>query len=761
MTYPIRPRKPRSKRLKYLVTGFSAAAALAVIAVFSYYALKDQRRVKKYRQALETYDKGDFNHAEKQLIECFSSDPNNEAVLVKLAELNEKEKRYRNAAFYYRSASNLNPFDTRLLDGRLRALDSGRLYAELISDLEKLPPAKRAPYTELLIHAKLTRGEKEQARQLLEALPPDRRNSDRIRFDSFVLNSEDAKKKPSEAEIDAGLANFTKSADAGVAFSALFMQFLRRSAAGNLQGAEEALVRAAELNPECALYLLGDLYFETGRYAEACVTYRKALQSNLPTASAVRYAEALFEGGRKNEIKDLAKAFQRGSKEILRTGNYLEAMTSYLDGHYRLTADKLKTLDNSFRSPTALMLMLDTGIRTDNAAMVAGVLREMRNMPKFRERMKDIGQSVMPMLARLYSSRRIAEAAPVADLLYSQRNPDLLLTRIRLLDRSETGMLTYDEVAFALEKFPSDPVILSIAARRALRNGDFKEMLELTRRNLAGGNRELETKLQEVTALEKLGRIDEAAAKLAALRAAAPDQLELFKRQLSFAIRHDRLELLHTLYREAAGSPQPPIRELAFLPEAELDFRAGKTAEGVALLTARPATEVLKVADPENWELLYLIALRLGSADAIDPAAAIYEKLKVVLPDPSMARLNLSELYAARGRKAEALSEAQDVWMHNHNLPAAREAYAMRLAESGKYEDALPIFREFNRRHQETTRLAEARKMSLEKLIPPAFNAGKLDDCLEYCAELLRDDPANPIALEFRKKIAIVKENKG
>ncbi len=753
------PKKSKSnRRLKYILFGFAAVIALAVIAVFSIHSIKDARRIAQCRRAIAAADRGDLENAEKLLLECFRKDPNNETVILKLAEVNEKTKRYRNAAAYYRALSALNPFVPAYTEGRLRTLDAGRLYSELVSDIQTMSAEKREPYTEYLIHAKLVQGDAKQARQLLDSLPESRKQSERMRFDAFILDSSNPASKLNPAQINAELAKFSRNADESVAFSALLVLFFRNIEAGNTAEAERLLKRAVEINPECALYLLGDFYFAGNRLAEASAAYSKAMQRNLPVSSSIHYAETLFAEKKSGELKSLAQAFRRGNKEFLRIGNYLDAMVDYLADDYRAAAAKLLATEQSFRSPTALTLMLDTGVKTDNVELTVMALREIRAQERFKARLPEITEGIMPMLARLYIARRITEAAPLAEMLHSPRKPDVLTTRILLLDKSRSGLISVGEISAALKNFPDDPVILSIAARRALQTKDFAEMLALTRRGQAAGDNDLDSRFREITALEGLGRLDEAERLFASLAAADPGNVLLFKRRLTFAVRRNRLALLAALRQEATASKKEAIRNLAVLPQAELLFRAGKTAEGVAQLTARPLTELLDADDIEDRGLLYFAALRLGKADAVKPAIAIYEKLKNVLPDPSMVQLNLSELYAVSGRDAEALSEAQAVWTRNHTLPPAMECYAMRLVEAGRYAEALPVLRDI-RRGNDTPRTIEARKTALEKLIASSFAADQLDRCGQYCAELLDNNPDNPSALEFRKKIAAAKQS--
>ena len=716
---------------------------LVIGGVFVVHAVKNARQTQRYQTALAAYDRGDYVEAETRLLNYLKEDRNQENAWVKLAELYGKQQRWRSAARCWRFAASLNSLNETYARAHVEALLRTRSFRAVAEAIGRLPEAQQKPFRPALCLAWLMGGQLEKAKLLLAALPGDPGDV-RLRWLHFLADH--------AAQWTAGkrqaqlpqLAVFARSSDEVVAFEALMQLFQAAMDGKKMAEAESWLQRLAEINPEYALPLLGDFYYQARRYGDAYRAYQKATRDGLPQDAVFRYADVLFFLNKPTELKQLAPVFQTGKREAMLCGFYIEALVAYLEQNVEALGKNLKQLDASVTSPLAVVMKFDYALRSAQVPLLVAVFQEITRRRELADFAPTAYEKVQPLLAKLYAERKIAEAAPLVRLLYPGHRDNLRLARMFFLDQGMTETVAAEELDSALQKFPDDPVLLTVAVDDRLRKGEFQAALPLAERNLAAGNTSVYAAVQEVMALDGCGRGDAARKKYEQLRNQHPDNAEILKSYLAFCLRRNRP------LPELGSAPQ--FQALQRLLAGERAFRDQQTARMIEDFSAPALLQALDPAKPEDQALLYHMALRLGGADALKPAIAIYEKLKPVVAEPLLIQLNLAELYAAAGEKDAALREARAAWVSRGAVPAAQACYGLRLAESGDDGKALAQLGPLVAGKSDDPRIFPAWVKVLEKLIAKSYQAGRYGECLDYCGQLRRGAPDNAVARDYGGK---------
>lgn len=765
-----------SKRVKVIVLVAVILAAAATATVFGSYTIRSSQMVGLLSDAAAAETAGDgfaaagakadadasFSEAEKLYMQCLSRDVNNETALTGVARVLGKQNRWREASFRWSRAITLNPFKKEYKEAYIKALLNSVNYPVLSNYINSLPAdEQRDPkIVELKIFAEICCGQMLKAQELLLPLADKTiADSPKLRFAQFRLDSLTSSKPD---EVRKQLEQFAQGDDPDVKLVALVMLaedgFAKRNPsateeenAETLAPVKDILLRIVELNPGEGLPILGNFYFLTGDFVNAVDIYTKSLKYGISSRMAMRYGEALAEQKNLAQLKQLAKYFRGGTKTELMTGYYLNMLAAFLERDYKVILENLKRLDNSFETPVALMIALDAYVHEGNVPKVVSIIKTIQTDSRYSHLFPFAFQMSLPLLSKLYDDKQLDQLAPLAAALQQPDVPNLLLTRIVLLDALRKGSLDYMNVQEALKAFPKDPAVLDIASIYALQRGKFDEMLAYVTRNQETGNNSVSVALQRVIALEGSNRMDEADAKFRELVETMPDNAAMAKNYLSFSVRNRRTASLDWLIAKFQSVANPQLAVIVPLAMAEKEFIAGKLAAVSENLKKVIALNVLSERNPEDIELLYRIAFLFASADAIDQAIDIYERLENIYPDRALILLNMSELYAAKQDKAKALSLAERAWRMRDQWSTARACYGLRLFEAGDYEQALRMLDPLMNRPVEP-RVEKAWADALEIKIKQVYEKGDYNQCLADTTSLLRREPANRIGLEYTAK---------
>lgn len=724
----------KNKILRWVLLLAAILIVIAAVGVSSVVMFKSRQQVATFVQAGEAFRSGDYALAKNKLKAVLRKDYSHEGAWVMLAEIFEVQNLWRPAASCWNRIVSLNRLEDKYIVRRVNALYRSMDYKELIAAVQSLPEAKRKPFLGMYAVALVRSGRPADAAKVLTQLD---RQSEAARLVSLFLKSP----TPSYAD----LKPFFAAADPVVAEEALLSAYDIAFRDQKFAAAEEVLKLAAERNPEVATYLLGDFYFSRNEMKASSDAYSRANNYFMPEASAVHWAEALFLQTQLADLKKLDGKFVRGGKTTMLYSAYVRAMIAYLENDFDTLGKHLELFDGALNTQIAAMMKFGYGLKTGNIKDVTEAVAAFKAIPGRPFDAKGILERVRPMLEFYYQRGRFKEAAGLAGLLNSIKPPDILLTRLVLLGKAATGELTPAEVRRELAVFPKDPVLNRLAIVAALEKNDNKASLALIEKQIAGGDGGVEVQALQLEALERLGKTTEALALYERMRNERPDDQRLTRRYLAFCCRNGLEKQLRS-FKGGANLELIAAMELAVLHK---DPAALKT-----ILKNPKLWEGLNADEEADRELMYTVAMRLAEADEFDPAIALYIKLKPVMRDPLLIELNLAELYAAAGRKDEALAEAKGAWMKQSTLAVTRSCYAIRLCESGQWQEALPLLEmEFN-----DLRIQPYLIKALEHCVVASFGRGSTAECGRLLNKLSRFAPDNPVAKEYRAKLTAQKQ---
>ncbi|MGE4564409.1 MAG: tetratricopeptide repeat protein [Victivallaceae bacterium] len=725
-----------NKILRWILLLAATLIVIAAVGVSTVVFFKSRRQVATFVQAGEAFRSGDYALAKNKLKAVLRKDYSHEGAWVMLAGIFETQNLWRPAASCWNRIVSLNRLEEKYTVRRINALYRSMDYKELIAAVQALPEAGREPFLGMYAVALVRSGQGADAARVLARLD---RQSEAARLVGLLLKSP----TPSYAD----LKPFFAAADPVVAEEALLCAYDGAFGEQKFAVAEELLKQAAERNPEVATYLLGDFYFSRGEMKAASEAYSRANNYYMPESSAVHWAEALFLQTQLADLKKLDGKFVRGGKTTMLYSAYVRAMTAYLENDFDTLGKHLELFDGSINTQIAAMMKFGYGLKTGNIKDVTEAVAAFKAIPGRPFDAKGILDRVRPMLEFYYQRGRFAEAAGLAGLLSSIKPPDILLTRLELLGKASTGELTPAAVRRELAVFPNDPVLNRLAIVAALGKNDNKAGLALIEKQIAGGDGGAEVQALQLEALERLGKIPEALTLYDRMRKERPDDPQLTRRYLAFCCRNG----LEKQLRSFKGDP-----DLELIAAMELAVLHKDSAALSSILKNPKLWEGLNADGEPDRELMYTVAMRLAEADEFEPAIALYNKLKPVMRDPLLIELNLAELYAAAGRREEALAEAKSAWMRQSTLAVTRSCYAIRLCESGQWQEALPLLEmEFN-----DPRIQPYLIKALEHCIVDSFARGSAAECGRLLNKLSRIAPDNPVAREYRAKLTAKNQSK-
>lgn len=715
--------------------------------IFVYYLVRAHQRTMRFQKALKQLEAGNIPFAKRLLSISINEDPNNELAFVKMAELITKEGRWSNAAQLWRRAAILNPLKAEYRQAEIDALLHGRLYNELLTALEqeakdtKLSPQQNTyqAYANYKLDRVLIAEE-----IFLSITDRETLLTPMARLLEVVLNI----KKNSDAVRLRQLTELTESEDPVVAFEALDHLARQFMLDKQSEAAENTLIRARNLNPECGMPILGQFYFFNNNFDAAIPIFQEILDNGTDPVIAVMLGEALASQNRLDEIRKLSDQYRVGNKTILQVGIYLDALHAFGRQDFEALCDNVKRIKGVYKTPVALLMSLHAAVYerdVNGIRQVVDSIRATRNADVLLEQAQGI---VTPLIKTFFDAQNFIAAANLADLFQNPNNPNLFLARVSLAGNFDQKLLRRRDIQAALQAFPDDPVVLRIAAELAMQNRQFDEALTHIERNLRNGNTTEPIRLQYILALQNTGQTDRAISQYQELLKDNPDNRAMTYNYFAFCVSNNRKNELQALLADTKQRPQPEQRYLAPYIEAELALLNNDVATMVAILKKAISEQALGTDKREDVELIYRVAYLLALMDETQPAIELYERIADVYPIPIMIQLNLAELYASIGEYEKALELAQAAWQSNGSLLAVQECLGLRLVETKHYARAVQLLGLPVDSKKGTPRALEAWRFAMEELIKDAFSAKKYLDCLNLGQQLLRHFSNNQVALD-------------
>lgn len=716
------------------------------LGLFAYYLLRNHQRTMRFQDALTQLDAGNTAFAKQLLSISINEDPNNELAFVKMAEIMAQEGHWNNASILWRRAAILNPLKAEYRQAEIQMMLRGRLYNKLASALElDSKSAKLSPLQNCyLAYANYQLDRQLLAETIFQAINDrDTLLSPMAKLLEVVLNP---KKSSLEVQL-LQLAELAKASDPVVAFEALELLARQFTLDGERARAEDALIRAQELNPECARPLLGEFYFFTGNLDAAIPILQEILQEGLNPAIALMLGEAYASQNRLDDIQELSKQYRSGNKGILQVGTYLDALLAFGRQDLNALQENISRISGVFKTPVALMMSLHAAAHARDLKGITQVIKDLRSSTH-QELLPEAQAIIMPLIRTFFDEQNLGAAANLAELFRDPDQPDLFLTRVWLAGNFEKQILSRNEILGALQNFPDDPLLLRIAAAHAMQNRRFDEALGYIEHNLAKGNKELLVRQQHILALQNSGRIDDSIDHYRELLKEQPDNRSAVYGYFTLLVNNNRVDELQELLTERQQRPEAEERYLVPYIEAELAL-LDKDFDGMtAILKKAVEEQPLDEKRSEDVELIYRCAYLFALMDDSQRAIELYERIAERYPMPIMIQLNLAELYASIGKPDKALELAQAAWQSNGSLLATQECLGLRLVENKRFARAVQLLGLPVDSKKATPRALDAWRVAMEALIKDAFAAKKYLECITLSEQLLRHFSGNQLALD-------------
>lgn len=746
-----------SKKIKLIGVGVFLLLLVIGVGLFVLFSVRGYKKVERFRRAVEAYEGGEYQLARPQLLAALGEDPNNERAVVMLAEIYRQEGNWPAEAYFRERAVSLNPLSTEYPALRDRAElmggDYNRLYTRLALQL-KTKGVLDDTENQLYILSALRTNHSREAEAAWKAataknpafggLPP-LGELLTVMFELPNLKREERLSK---------FAALVKSADPAIAFEGLRMLTLHyRFNGGTVEQQENTLKKAAVVNRLLGEPALAEFYNQRYRFDEAIAIYEKYLVDYPSIGLSAVLAELYVFTNRRDKLTALSEKFRSGSKQVLMTGYYMDALGAFMDNDLAKMVAALDGTENAFGSPLGSLLALRVAIYRNQLSDVQRLARRFLGRPSFLNINRRATEMLHGYVQLLLRENNAADAAKIAQLIYSPSNPDMLLTRVLMRDRLLRNLLDDASIAGALKSFPDDPFLLQLAAEYYLGRGQFAKVLEqvdLYRSKIKEENPGIE--LMRVMALEQTGKLDEAFSEFRRIIEKNPDNVMLLGACFEMAWRHGRRQELAALAAYVAGRKEPAIREFAPYMEAEFKLLDGDL-EG--------ALKLLADADSTLEPLLFRAAFLLGQNDRFAPAIRNYEKILANFPESknrSLILINLSELFAASGDRKRALELAADAWKLAPDDPNVRFCYASRLLEEKDYAAILDVLKLPRFQSRVPERQLKIWETAVTERIKQVFEHKNYDQTLDLCRHLQIYFPDSPVAREYLEKVKAARE---
>ncbi|MGI6354485.1 MAG: tetratricopeptide repeat protein [Lentisphaerae bacterium] len=746
---------PQTKRVSFRRIALIVAilALIACVAAIGVALARNLRNASRIQEAFKLADSETNDElALKLLSACIKNDPNQEEAYVKIARIYERMGEWNKAAATWQYAISLNATQTDYVNARLLALFRGQDYVALATALDAMRQNKTLTPPQAVLHALALckTGRIGVARELLVTITDQEAlASSTGKLLTVYVNARNTPRK----DVIAALTEFTKDPEPAIAFDAMDVLAGAALAGGDFEQAEKWLTEACALLPETGRIRLGNFYFQRQDFDRALPLYLEVLERDINPDIATRVGDIYASRNDRDALQELYKKYRLGNKAIVLAGYYLEALIAFLDHEDAKLADALKRLNNVYNTPVAILMTLYSGLKQDQVAEVTKALSLIQaNYPGNNTIQKRAMDMVMPYIATLANNQRLQEAAQLAVIIRDEKNSPLLLEQIVLTDKLGRGILTGNEVSAALSRFPEDQQILYIAAAFALSQGDYAAARKHAQTNLRLDDTKIPIQLIYLFALGGLDEKDDLAAAFKQFRTKAPDDPNLARAYLIYCTRHQKIDELKALRKEADSKTTPDFQAIAQYVEAELAWQRKDLPAMTTALKKAIALKPVNVRDFVEVEIAYRAAYLLATADAIEPAIQLYETIADYYSQKPLLLVNLSELYAANNQPEKAANAALNARQLMPTWPTASECYGVRLLETKDYARAVETLTPLLRQPERSARVFDSWTKAMEGLIRNQFDAGQLELCLASCATLAKETPNHPVAAEFTKK---------
>lgn len=714
----------------FLIAG--SILVLIIIAALCFASFRHRKNTQLYEDGLKAFQQGRYDEAYTSLQNYLATDPNHEWSLKMVAEIEESRGHWFQAASVWLHLSYLDVLEEtyvkKFVESCYRCCD----YSDLYNYLEKSNSKWRATYQDFhALAAFITMPKDDRTTKLVEALPPD----------SGIARLIQVLKERGPAE---EIAKLEHADDPVIRVEALLLDAsIAEFDNKDLTRAENCLKKATELNPFLCQGIWGDFLFRNKRYQEAYQAYSHNDDKDgilfLSPRSFLNYAEAAYSGQDSVALEEIGKKIHNSYPSRVQELAYANALKAHLDGDAeRMKANYIVANQQQRITPMAMRLKFGVAIANNDIQLLAQSLKYLATSPAFKETRQQLLPQITPILQANMSGDLHDTAAQIAELFLDIKPANPLVWRIVVLSHFNQKTLTQEMLNQAIEYFPKDPLYRQLALLQI--QGDVLASSTAFDQWLAVSKEPTLVRFRKAEFLQQNGKHEEATEEIVKL-SESDSSLQAAKLCLVFGIRNGSRAAL-----ELAGKRE----ELKPFTAFELERRFGNKDTATRLLRSSPLEDAFQATNEEDRPVLLSLAIYLAIIHEVDRSIAVYELLKPYLTSEATVELNLSELYAAKGNKEQAMDNAKSALKRFPDSQLVRAIYGLRCAENADFREAVTYLPDT----VQDTRFNNALAFCLVKLIDANLESGHIAIVREQLDRLRKVQPGNPAIEEYTKKIA-------
>ena len=749
-----------------LVIVLVSVVLLACLGFLGYFGVKTIRRSHLRMAAREAFAAEDWKKAERLLSEYVRKDPDSEEDFVRLAQVYNHFGNTDEEMRCWYNASTLNPLKPEYWENyagcAMNARDFDHIYSALSRKARLAQELGPKDIMRYLISAVMTDRVRE-AEQFYERIhkkdPEVFRKDDFSRYAEFLVVS----RKLSANERSKVIEQDTRSDDPFVRLESILWYLIDLEFTGgdvkNIREQEETMLNGViEQNRFVVTPFLANVYFTQLKFS-AVIELAEPYLADIDNATlSVLYAESCAYAAQPEKLKPLAEKFRAlgGRHRIL--ASYFEALYDFSQGLEKSAdlAKHMQETSGAVKTDLANLMELQIALNNDNEEKIVGTLETiMKNPPFYDLRERALAAVRHYLETKVEDKPELAEDPRIirlAQLVSSGANTNPLLMRILISDQRNRNVLTQQILQENLEAFPYDPYLLEVAAEFELFNGNPEQCLDYVEQfyALEMEERSITFDLLHMLALELAGKLDEATREYTDLVNNSEMNREILYRYLRFCVSHERMEELSAMADRLCASEVPELKALTPFFRAEELLLQGKKDEALSLL---------KTAKTDHPDFSLRAANLFSTYDVLDEALSRYLALLDTHPGRLVILADISEVYLAKGMKAEALSYAKQAWEMNRDNRVGQYVYAKMLAENGQYQEAEKILNIPNRKVELPDEIMKLWTDIMHHAIEKSLADQRYMQAEEQCKHLLIFEPDDASAKEnlekARKKLGL------
>ena len=689
------------KKIMLILLGL---ACLAILLVCGHFGLKVMRRIRMRRTAMAAYENREYASAERLLLQYVRKDPEAEAEFVALANIYHEFGNTGMEAQMWQTVGTLDPRNEEYREKMLaRAIESAS-YAILHGILGRKARVDE-PFTDrelyLFVISSYRSGYPKDGadayRKYVDADPEAFHKSELGRMAEFMATYETL----SDGELDAFLYRAMHSEDPVIRFEAIYVAIRRmaqRDAGDAENGAEMEMLlkQAMEVNYFAGTPLLADYFFSKSRFDDAIAILVPYLKTIDDIDLYLLYAESCAFTCRLDKLRELEKKLRNKPGSMPLLADYCEILAAYLENDEKKLSTAVRKSGKLVDSPLSRFIRLRVAMANGSFNEIRSVAQEIFSQPPFHDlhnRALFICLNYIAEEMKKPENRKDpSQPADLAKILSWYLHGNRLLTEIILVDQYKKGLAREEDLMAALGQFPDDELLTRVAAEFLVFSGKAEEALPIIVRLLedekaAGRQPDRGIRLLHLMALDLTGRQDEAAAVFRDLLERSGFEADLLNWYFRFCLRNSREEDLASMAGKLDAEKGGKTEQYAKF------FRAAALLLSEDGANVKEALDLLASAPDVDPDFTFYAANRLCEHDRFDEAEAKYEAISKTYRTPSLVYANLSIVHRAKGEEKAALEAAKTAFSMEKESMLPAFVYAERLAEAGRYEEAVDVLR--------------------------------------------------------------------